>query len=204
MPNFSLEELHQIARAAGVPDPYGIPLSALMAATAMEESSGDPMTVPGDGGKAHGLLQVHEKWWPEIAALTKSIQRKRTVPFGKAVAMVKAAKPILDDAARQAIAAGKVLERRGFAAGPVEVLMLTDAAWRGPLGTWAEKTTTGDVAELDQRSPATPGRLPRVRRNLVKLGVAGDVWGGIGALVALLGLGGLMAAVLWAIGEWDA
>lgn len=204
---FSLEELHQIARAAGVPDPSGIPLSALMAATALEESGGDPMTLPGDNGKAHGLLQVHEKWWPEIAAKTKSVARwrgARGTDFGKAIAMVRLAKPILEDAARQAVAAGRVLEKRGFASGPVEVLMLTDAAWRGPgVLAWAESTATGYVAELDKRSPPTPGRLPRVRRHLTQLGVV-NTWAGLGAILAYLGLGGVLVFILWAIGEWDA
>lgn len=204
---FSLEELHQITRTAGVPDPKGIPLSALLAATALMESSGDPMTAPGDDGKAHGLLQVHEKYWPEIAAKTKSVARRRnTAAWGKAVAMVRLTKPILEDAARQAVAAGAVLQRRGFPAGPVEVLLLTDAAWQGPLsherwgGPWAEWTATGNVEEI--REGTSPGRAKKVRQHLATLGVQNG-WAGLGAIVAFLGLGGLVALITWAMGEWD-
>lgn len=202
---FTLRELHSIARTAGVPDVRGIPLPALVAAIAMEESSGDTRARSGirreDGTlePSFGLLQVNEPSWPGIAAETKALMRRRMNDYTRAIAQIRAAKPILEDAARQAVKAAERLKARGFPAGPVEVMLLMDAAWQGPLRDWADRTTTGNIAEI--REKTSPGRTAKVRAHLKELGAANPMLG-LGALLGFLGLGGIFALFLWAIGEW--
>lgn len=215
-----LRQLHEIARTAGVPDTRGLPLSALVAAIAMEESGGDTRASSrirdrsGNLEPSFGLLQIHEPSWPEIAAETKGLIRRRMPDYSRAVAQIRAAAPIFRDAGQQAMKAVERLAARGLPAGPIEAMLLMDAAWQGPLsgsserftgkwgptGSWADWTRTGDPAEI--RADTSPGRTAKIRAHLRSLGVSSGPAAGIGALLGFLGFGGLVALLLWALGEW--
>lgn len=198
---FNLHQLHEIARAAGVPDPKGLPLSAVVAAIALEESDGNPLS-SGDKGTSFGIVQVHEPDWPEVAILTRGVMMAPlTSDYGRAVAEIRLAKPILEKVARDAVEAARALEKRGFAVSPVDMMLMIDAGWQGPgLMTWATETTTGDIAEVRERT--APGRTARVRAHLAELGI-GDKWSWGTVLLTVLGLGGVGALVLWALSEWE-
>ena len=64
----------QVAQASAekAPDAVGPERWAYaMFALFLRESGGDP-AVHGDGGLAHGLGQIHERYWPEFAALSEA------------------------------------------------------------------------------------------------------------------------------------
>lgn len=208
---FTLRKLHEIAKTALKREPAGLPVAALMAAIAMEESGGDtkiqskivdPET--GEREPSYGLLQVNVPAWPKIGAETRALIRRTMPDYSRAVAQFRIASPIFRDAGSQAKKAVEILEERGFPAGPIELMLLIDAAWQGPgVVSWARETTTGNVEDIRAGTKHhNPERRRRVRRRLSELGVTNSPMVGAAALLGFLGLGGLMAAILWALGEW--
>lgn len=170
---------------------------------AIEESHGNTRAINDhDRGTSYGLLQVHEPDWPELAASTRSmIHQPHMTDFSRAVAEIRLVKPILEDASRQAVAASEVLTRRGYTVGPVDLLLLIDAAWQGPgIVAWAERTSSGVIDEI--RAGTAPGRTQAIREHLAELGVAENPsWGK--ALLVIIGLAGLGGLLALALGEWS-
>ena len=203
-----LRQLREIARTAGVKDVPGFPASALMAAIAVEESAGDTrrhsdVRDPNTGKRepSYGLLQINEPSWPEIAAATRATFRQRMPDYTRAMKQMRLAAPIFRDAGQQAAKAIDRLRERGLPAGPMEFMLLIDAAWQGPLGNWADTTSTGNVEEIRAGTiHHNPERRRSIRRHLSELGVVNSPATGIGALLGFLGFGSLIALLLWAIG----
>lgn len=198
--SLTLQQLHEVVTGAGVPDVNGLPLRALVASIAMEESGGNPL-VRGDRGKSYGLLQVHKPDWPVIAAAVERTMDSPASPKAIAGAQVRLARPILEAASRLAVSTANELASRGFSVGPRELLLLIDAAWQASprrIANWMERTQTGDPAEIN--ASVSPGRSQRVLDRVTELEGSGSVTtSGIASFLGIIGLAGLL---LWAMSHW--
>jgi hypothetical protein len=203
-PRFALHQLREIATAAGATDHA---TASLLAASMKEESNGNPLALGdyvGSRPTSIGILQVHEPDWPAIAAATRAaMDAPMVTDYGRAVAEVHVAKPILEDAMHQALAAAKALQDRHFRVELQDVLVLADAAWQGPgVGAWAATTNSGDPAEI--RESTAPGRGRAIRAHLAELGVGVGPGPGKHGWVLPVGLALGAGLVLWAVMEgWE-
>lgn len=196
---FSLPELEALAAKAGIPQPAGLPLRALIASVAKAESNGNPNGPAGDGGKSFGLFQVHDPDWPEEAATVRAIMASDASDGEKVIGQIRAVAPIIRSAAATAGNALAELRDRGFAVpvAPVrDFTVLFDAAWQHKPETvlkWARKTKTGNPLEIDPRGD-------KFIENMRELGAFG---GAITVLELFVFLGGA-ALALWVLSHWKA
>lgn len=201
---FSLPELEALAAQAGIPQPAGLPLRALIASVAKGESNGIPDGPAGDKnaageGTSFGLFQVHAPDWPAEAATVRAIIASDATDGEKVIAQIRTVAPIIRAAAKTAGDALAELRDRGFPvpAAPVrDFTVLFDAAWQHSPKTvlaWARKTKTGNPLEIDPRGEKFLGYMR-------ELGAFG---GAITVLELFVFLGGA-ALALWVLSQWKA
>lgn len=154
-----LPELVGLMGDAGLSDPDGFPLRALMAAIGEAESEGDPNAwVAHDpptnpkAGPSSGLYQVHQPYWPTIYRDTEAVRLDPSLSDAdKIVFMTELAKPIMANMLSAAMAAARTLAARGIPAGALNTALFVDAAWQSGgdhLARWAQHTRTGDPREI--------------------------------------------------------
>jgi hypothetical protein len=207
MANHSLTELYGLMGTAGLPDPQGFPLRALMAGIAEAESLGDPHAwIPHDppsrpnAPPSSGIFQVNQGIWPAIYEATERVRNDRsTTDEEKILAMTALVKPILMDDLTAALAAARTLATRGVKVTLLNTALFVDAAWQtgaGHLAKWAVSTKSGDPHEIV--NPTRTVAIEVALRNLASeaLGVSS------GVEVAVAVLGGVLIAV-FVLAKWN-
>lgn len=203
-----LPELQSLIKQAGVPEPDGFPIPAILAAIAKAESNGDPNAwVAHDppsnprAAPSSGLYQIHRPFWPEAYEQTELVRTNPSMrDREKIVEMTRLAKPVLIDALETAARASRILASRGFRVTPLQSALFMNATWQAGADNvieWAKGTRTGDA-----RMIVNPSRAVDVEVSLRQLAAGAiGVAPGAGLLLGVVAVFGVAALL---VAAWDA